>query len=70
MDVYKIKFLYCFRTDIEELEQKLMKEREKYHNASLEDGYGFSAIPFFSVNDKVHKSALMGSTLILIHLWY
>ncbi|KAG8302515.1 Bardet-Biedl syndrome 7 protein [Homalodisca vitripennis] len=41
------------RTEIEELEQKLMKEREKYHNASIEDGVGFSTIPFFSINDKL-----------------
>ncbi|XP_054259865.1 Bardet-Biedl syndrome 7 protein homolog [Macrosteles quadrilineatus] len=41
------------RTEIEELEQKLVKERERYHIASLEDGIGISTIPFFNVTDKM-----------------
>ncbi|XP_054259851.1 Bardet-Biedl syndrome 7 protein homolog [Macrosteles quadrilineatus] len=41
------------RTEIEELEQRLVKERERYNIASLEDGIGISTIPFFNVTDKM-----------------
>ncbi|XP_075234502.1 BBSome complex member BBS7-like [Lycorma delicatula] len=41
------------RAEVEELEQKVMKECEKYQSSTQEDSPGFSTIPFLSISDKM-----------------
>jgi hypothetical protein len=41
------------RGEIEELQSKVTRERDKYQMAAQSHVGGLSAIPFFSVNDKV-----------------
>nr|CAD7403391.1 unnamed protein product [Timema cristinae] len=40
------------RTEIEEIEQKVIKERERYQDATQDKSDGLSAIPYISINDK------------------
>ncbi|RZF38664.1 hypothetical protein LSTR_LSTR003470 [Laodelphax striatellus] len=44
------------RAEVDDLEQKVMKEREKYESATQEDSPGFSTIPFLSITDKMWLS--------------
>jgi len=44
------------RTEIEELQSKVNRERDKYEKSAQGDSSGLSAIPFFAVNDKVSPS--------------
>nr|CAD7410633.1 unnamed protein product [Timema poppensis] len=41
------------RTEIEEIEQKVIKERERYQDATQDKSDGLSAIPYISINDKM-----------------
>lgn len=44
---------FLCRCEIDAIEQKVMKERERYQQATQSKSDGLSAIPFISVNDKV-----------------
>jgi hypothetical protein len=42
-----------YRFEIDEIEQRVNREREKYQAATQDKADGLSAIPFISINDKV-----------------
>lgn len=44
---------YFYRTEIDELEEKIHKERERYQATSTDDDFAVSAIPMIAINDKV-----------------
>lgn len=41
------------RTEIDELQQRVLRERDQYQAATQSAFPGISAVPFFSINDKV-----------------
>lgn len=45
--------ILCFSSEIEEIEQKVKKEREKYQASTVDKTEALSALPFIAVNDKV-----------------
>ncbi|KAJ8878257.1 hypothetical protein PR048_018834 [Dryococelus australis] len=45
--------LQQLRAEVDEIEQKVAKEREKYQDSTLDKYDGVSAIPYISVNDKM-----------------
>lgn len=46
-------YFFVFRLEIDELQQRVLKERDQYQAATQSAFPGISAVPFFSVNDKV-----------------
>lgn len=50
-----LKKLY-YRSEIEDLEQKVSREREKYQLSTQEDSIGISTIPPLNIKDKVLAS--------------
>jgi len=51
------------RNEIEDLQTRVIQEREKYQAATQGNvSTGFSAIPYFAVNDKVKLPTHQGST--------
>lgn len=50
-----LEFNNIHRDEIEELQQRVLKERDQYQAATQSAFPGISAVPFFSVNDKVRR---------------
>lgn len=44
-----------YRFEIDEIEQQVNREREKYQAATQDKVDGLSAIPFIAINDKVRN---------------
>lgn len=56
-----------YRFEIDEIEQRVNREREKYQAATQDKVNGLSAIPFISINDKVSEpGSLVG---IMTRVW-
>lgn len=47
------EFAVYFRSEIEELKNKILKEREKYQSLTLSCFNDLSAIPLLAVNERV-----------------
>ncbi len=42
--------------EIDELQNRVAQERDKYQNATQTATSGFSVVPYFKINDKVYIS--------------
>nr|XP_045592027.1 Bardet-Biedl syndrome 7 protein homolog isoform X1 [Procambarus clarkii]XP_045592028.1 Bardet-Biedl syndrome 7 protein homolog isoform X1 [Procambarus clarkii] len=56
------------RTEIEELQQRVLRERDQYQAATQSAFPGISAVPFFSVNDKMSLNRSDASYLLSLEV--
>lgn len=62
-------FAYVFRNELEELEQKVVEERQRYHELTLQEGVGAaSMVPRFTVQDQCKLDKDLACYALVIEL--
>lgn len=64
----RLAIYFCGRSEIEDLQQRVLRERDQYQAATQSAFPGISAVPFFSVNDKVIYDSRVAKAVAVVEV--